>query len=202
MLGHHAGVTQLFNVVDLQHPTHHLLAPKLVERLKVEMSEPPVPAPASSSQRYRGVGPPPCGAHTTGCGLVDLTEETMVAVLDQEHPLDNLHTQATLIELVEANDEVLEGQDVVHPMEQLVLTGLSHEHNRPNAADLHGGLVAELDGARTLRSRSVKSPAHPIMWFMAPWLRYHPSSLSSLRKIYAQGLSIWSRAKEVSDNVG
>jgi hypothetical protein len=39
------------------------------------------------------------------------------------------------------------GWDVVDPMEQLVLTGLGHEHHRPDAVDLHRGLIAELDGA-------------------------------------------------------
>jgi hypothetical protein len=31
-------------------------------------------------------------------------------------------------------------------MEQLMLTGLVHEHHRLDAADLHRGLITELDG--------------------------------------------------------
>jgi hypothetical protein len=32
-------------------------------------------------------------------------------------------------------------------MELLVLAGLTHEHDEPDAADLHCGLIAELDEA-------------------------------------------------------
>jgi hypothetical protein len=45
VFGHHAGVAQLLNVVDLQYPTHHLLMPKLLECLKVEMPKPIMPMP-------------------------------------------------------------------------------------------------------------------------------------------------------------
>jgi hypothetical protein len=45
VLGHHACVTQLRDVVDLRHPTHHLLAPEILERLEVEMPEPFMPTP-------------------------------------------------------------------------------------------------------------------------------------------------------------
>jgi hypothetical protein len=45
VLDHHVGVTQLLDVVDLWHPTHHLLAPELPEHLEVEMPKPLVPTP-------------------------------------------------------------------------------------------------------------------------------------------------------------
>jgi hypothetical protein len=41
----------------------------------------------------------------------------------------------------------LEGRDIVDSREQLVFGGLTHKHNGTDAADLHYGLVAELDGA-------------------------------------------------------
>jgi hypothetical protein len=39
VLGHHTGVAQFLDVVDLRHPMHLLLAPELLDRLKVEMSK-------------------------------------------------------------------------------------------------------------------------------------------------------------------
>jgi hypothetical protein len=35
-------------------------------------------------------------------------------------------------------------------MKQLVLTGLGHEHDRPNAADLHRELIPEHDRATNI----------------------------------------------------
>jgi hypothetical protein len=43
VLGHHAGVAQLLDVVDLRHPAHHLLTLELPERLEVEMPKPLMP---------------------------------------------------------------------------------------------------------------------------------------------------------------
>jgi hypothetical protein len=45
VLGHHVGVAQLLDVVDLRHPTHHLLTLELPERLEVEMPKPRMPTP-------------------------------------------------------------------------------------------------------------------------------------------------------------
>jgi hypothetical protein len=45
VLGLHVGVTQLLDVIDLQHLAHHLLTPELPERLEVEMLKPLVPTP-------------------------------------------------------------------------------------------------------------------------------------------------------------
>jgi hypothetical protein len=43
VLGHHASVAQLLDMVDLRHPVHHLIAPELSECLKVEMPKSLVP---------------------------------------------------------------------------------------------------------------------------------------------------------------
>jgi hypothetical protein len=74
VLGHHAGVAQLLDVVDLRHPTHHLLTPEFPERLEVEMPKPLVPKPGliismsgAPEMQGRGAEPPPCEARTTGC---------------------------------------------------------------------------------------------------------------------------------------
>jgi hypothetical protein len=107
VLGHHTGVTQLLNVVDVRHSTHHLLAPELPERLEVEMPKPLVPTPCliiSTSSEAEG----PSHLHVKHVQpvvpAVDLGEKVTVAVPDLEHPSVNLHSQAALIELAEADD--------------------------------------------------------------------------------------------------
>jgi hypothetical protein len=42
-LGHDVGVAQLLDVVDPEHPTRHPLAPKLPQRVEVQVPEPLVP---------------------------------------------------------------------------------------------------------------------------------------------------------------
>jgi hypothetical protein len=79
--------------------------------------------------------------------VVDLGEKATATVSDLEHPSVNLHSRAALIELAEVDDGVSEGRDVVDSREKLVLIGLTHEHDRLDATDLHRGLIAELDGA-------------------------------------------------------
>jgi hypothetical protein len=150
VLGHHAGVAQLVNVVDMQHLVHHLLAPELLERLEVEVPKPLVPtlgliismsgeAEGSSHIHVKHVHPV--------APVVDLGEKVNAEVPDPEHPSVNLHPRVALVELTEADDGVSEGRDVVDSREQLVLAGLTHEHNRPNDVDLHRRLITELDGA-------------------------------------------------------
>jgi hypothetical protein len=78
---------------------------------------------------------------------VHLGEKVTTAAPDPEHPSVNLDSQATLVELTMADDGVPEGRDVVDPLEQLVLAGLTHEHDGPDVVDLHRGLVVELYGA-------------------------------------------------------
>jgi hypothetical protein len=149
-LGHHAGVAQLFDVVDLRHPAHHPLTPELSERLEVEMPESFVPSLGlivSTSGEAEGSGHLHVKHVQPVAPAVDLGEKTTAVVPDPEHPSVNLHPRATLVELAEADDGVPEGRDVVDPMEQLVLASLGHEHDGPDAADLHRGLIVELDGA-------------------------------------------------------
>jgi hypothetical protein len=150
VLGHHAGVAQLLDVVDLWHPVHHLLAPELPERLEVEMPKLLMPTPGliiSTSGEAEGPSHLLVKHVQPVAPAVDLGEKVTATVLDPEHPSVNLHSRAALVELAETDDGVPEGRDVVDPMEQLVLGGLGHEHHGPDAADLHRGLVVELDGA-------------------------------------------------------
>jgi hypothetical protein len=167
VLGRHACVAQLLNVVDLRHPTHpthDLLTPKLSERLEVEMPKPLMPTPCliiSTSGKAEG----PSHLHVkhiqSAALAVDLGEKATAAVPDLEHPSVNLHSRAALVELVEADDGVPKGRDVVDPMEQLVLAGLSHEHHGLDAVDLHRGLIAELDGAPGAAVQVIEVPNTP-----------------------------------------
>jgi hypothetical protein len=93
-LGHHACVAQLLDVVNLRHPAHHLLTPKLPEHLEVEMPESFVPSPSlivSTSGEAEG----PDHRHVKHVQpvvpAVDLGEKTAAAVPDPEHPSVNLH---------------------------------------------------------------------------------------------------------------
>jgi hypothetical protein len=140
----------LLDIVDLRYPTHHPFTPEFPECLKVKMPEPLVPAPglivpmsceAEGSDHFHVKHVQPVAP------VVDLGEEMVTTVLDPEHPRVNLHPRATLIELDETGDGVPEGQNVVHPMEQLEIAGLNHKHDRPDTADLHDRLVAKLDEA-------------------------------------------------------
>jgi hypothetical protein len=150
VFGHHAGVAQLLDVVDLWHPTYHLLTPELPERLEVEMTKPLMAMSSliiSTSGKAEGLSHLHV-KHVQPVALtVDLGEKATTAVPDPKHPSVNLHSQAALIELAEDDDGVLEDRDVVDPMEQFVLTGLGHKHHGPDVADLHRGLVTEFDGA-------------------------------------------------------
>jgi hypothetical protein len=49
--------------------------------------------------------------------------------------------------MAEADDGFLEGRDVVDSREQLVFVDLTHEHDEPDAANLHHGLIVKLDRA-------------------------------------------------------
>jgi hypothetical protein len=150
VLGHHAGVPQLLDVVDLRHPAHHLLAPELPERLDVVMPKLLVPTPCliiSMSGEAEG----PSHVHVKHvkpiAPVVDLGEKATAAVPNLKHASINLDARATLVNLAEADDGVLDGRNVVDSREQLVLVGFTHEHDGLNAIDLHRGLIAELDGA-------------------------------------------------------
>jgi hypothetical protein len=129
VLGHHACVAQLLDVVDLRHPAHHLLAPDLPEHLEVEMPKPLMPKPSlivSTSDEAEGLDHLHV-KHVQPVALaVDLGEKATTAVPDPEHPSVNLHSQASLVKLAKADDGVPEGRDVVDSMEQLVLAGLTN----------------------------------------------------------------------------
>jgi hypothetical protein len=208
VLGHHAGVAQLIDVVDMRHPVHHLLAPELLERLKVEVPKPLVPM-LGLTISMSGEAEEPSHIHVKHvhpiAPVVDLGEKVNAAVPDPKHPSVNLHPRVALVELIEADDGVSEGRDVVDSREQLVLAGLTHEHNRPNAADLHRGLITELDGAPDAAVQVEEVPDTPGHVVRGTASRYHPSSLSSSesspRKARACGSSMWSRTEEVSDGV-
>jgi hypothetical protein len=119
-LGHHVGVAQLLDVVDLRHPVHHLLTPELPEHLKVEMPESFMPSSGliiSMSGEAKGLGHLHVKHVQLVTPMVDLGEKMTAAVPDPEHPSVNIHPRATLVELAETNDGVLEGRDVVDPME-------------------------------------------------------------------------------------
>jgi hypothetical protein len=137
VLGHHAGVTQLLDMVDLpeclEMEMPKLLVPML--GLIVSMSGEAERLSHILVKHVQPVVP-----------VVDHGEKATATVPDPEHPSINFHSRATLIELVEANDGVSEGWDVVDSSDQLVLTGLTHKHDGPDAADLNCELIAELDG--------------------------------------------------------
>jgi hypothetical protein len=151
-------------VVDLRHPVHHLLVPELPEGLKVEMPKPLMPTPGliiSTSGEVEG----PSHLHVKHVQpitpTIDLGEKTTMVVPDTEHPSVNLHSQAALVELVEADDGVPEGRDVVDSREQLVFAGLTHEHDGPDATNLHRGLVAKLDEAPNVAVQVGEVPNAP-----------------------------------------
>jgi hypothetical protein len=149
-LGHHAGVVELLDVVDPRLPSYHLLAPELAQRLKVEVDEALMPAPAlvvmASGKAYR-----PSDLHVEDvepvAPTIDLSEEAPVRILDLEHPVVDHHLRTPFIELAKAYDGVSQRRDVVDAAKQLVLTRLGHEHHGANTADLDRGLVAKLEGA-------------------------------------------------------
>jgi hypothetical protein len=120
VLGHHACVAQLLDVVDLRHPAHHLLAPDLPERLEVEMPKPLVPMPSlivSTSDEAEGLDHLHV-KHVQPVALaVDFGEKATTAVPDPKHPSVNLHSRASLVKLAKADDGVPEGRDVVDSME-------------------------------------------------------------------------------------
>jgi hypothetical protein len=78
---------------------------------------------------------------------VYLGEKATMAILDMQDPVLDLHAQAILIQLSQADDGVPQRGDVVDTDEQLVLAGLGGEDDGADALDLHGGGVPELDGA-------------------------------------------------------
>jgi hypothetical protein len=78
-----------------------------------------------------------------------------------------------------------------------VLTGLTHEHDGPDTANLHHELVAELDGALVAAVQVGEVPDAPGHVVRGTLLsRYHPSSLSS-----SESSSMWSNVEEVNGGV-
>jgi hypothetical protein len=93
VLGHHASVAQLLDVVDLRHLAHHRLAPDLPERLEVEMPKPLVPTPClivSTSGEAERLGLLHVKHVQPVAPAVDLGKKATVAVPDPEHPSVNL----------------------------------------------------------------------------------------------------------------
>jgi hypothetical protein len=95
VLGHHAGVTQLLDLVDMWHPTHQMLVPELPKCLEVEMPKPFMLVSAliiSTSGEAKGSG----HLHVKHVQLVvptiDLGKKAIVAVPDLKHPSVNLHS--------------------------------------------------------------------------------------------------------------
>jgi hypothetical protein len=95
VLVQHVGVAQLLNMVDLWHPTHHLLTPKLSEHLKVEMPKSIMPTPSliiSMSGEAEELSHLHVKYVQLVAPMVDLGEKATAAVPDLEHPLVNLHS--------------------------------------------------------------------------------------------------------------
>jgi hypothetical protein len=95
VLSHNAGVTQLLDVVDLWHPTHHLLTPELPERLKVEMPKPLMPTTGliiSTSGETEGPSHLNVKHVQRVVPAVDLGEKATAVVQDPEHRSVNLHS--------------------------------------------------------------------------------------------------------------
>jgi hypothetical protein len=95
VLGHHACVIELLDVVYQWHPAHYLPVPKLPKCLKMEMPKPLVPTPGLI-MLMSGEAERPSHLHVKHVQLVvpavDLGEEATVVVPDPEHPLVNLHS--------------------------------------------------------------------------------------------------------------
>ena len=98
----------------------------------------------------------------------------MASTPDAQHTILDLHPQAVLIQLPDADDGVPQGRDVVHADEEAVLPCLGLEDDRADSLDLDGGGVTELDEAlhtgvqvgeelaptsHVVRGTSVKVPA-------------------------------------------
>jgi len=63
----------------------------------------------------------------------------------------DIHTQAVLIQLSQADDGVPQREEVVDTSERPVLSGHGYKDDRADALDLHGRDVPKLDGALNTR---------------------------------------------------
>jgi hypothetical protein len=82
-------------MVDLWHPTHHLITPKLPEHLKVEMPKSIMPTPGliiSMSGEAEELSHLHVKYVQLVVPMVDLGEKATATVPDLEHPLVNLHS--------------------------------------------------------------------------------------------------------------
>ena len=147
---HHTGVTQLIDVVDAGHAANHLLVAELLQGFEMKVPKTLVPAPRliiPARGKTQGVRHLYMEHIKAVASPVHLGEKTAASILDAQHAVLILHPRAILVQLLDADDGVLQGQDVVHPDEKTVLPCLGLEDDQADALDLDGRGITELDGA-------------------------------------------------------
>ena len=129
-LGHHSGVVELFDVVDAGHAADHLLLAELLQGFEVKVPEELMLAPCliiPTRGKAEGVHHLSMEHINVVASPVHLGEKTMTSIPDAQHAVLNLNPRAILVQLLDADDGVLQGQDVVHPGEKTVLPRLGLE---------------------------------------------------------------------------
>jgi hypothetical protein len=199
-LGHHTGVVELLDVVDAGHAVDHLLV-KLLQGFEVKVPKALVPAPCliiPARGKTEGVRHLYMEHIKVVASPVHLGEKTAASIPDAQHTVLNLHPQAVLIQLPDADDGVLEGRDVVHPVRRRCSPFLALKMTEPTPLISTAEASPNLTEPFTPESRS-KNLRRPVIWCVAPVLRYQPSILSSVaplpRKAWVHGSSRWSSAE-------
>ena len=108
-LGHHIGVAELLDVVDIGHVADHLLLAKLFQGLEVKVPETLMPAPClvvPAHGKVEGMRHLHMKHIKAVASLVHLGEKAVASILDAQHAVLDLHPQAVLIELPDTNDGV------------------------------------------------------------------------------------------------
>ena len=108
----------------------HLLLAELLQGFEVKVPEALVPAPCviiPARGKAEGVHHLYMEHIKAVASPVHLGEMAAASILDAQHAVLNLHPRAVLVQLLDTDDGVLQGQDVVHPGEKMVLPYLGLE---------------------------------------------------------------------------
>lgn len=135
---------------DRWQPTHHALAPHLLQGIEVDVAETLVPPPRRCVVA--------CGEadahHRTQGQLVqpvrrapDLDDEVAAPIVDRERPVPDPYVAGELVQLAEAYDAAPKPRDVVDIREDAVLSSIDGEGNCSAPHDLNDGAVPKLDAA-------------------------------------------------------
>uniref|UniRef100_A0A0A9DUI7 Uncharacterized protein n=1 Tax=Arundo donax TaxID=35708 RepID=A0A0A9DUI7_ARUDO len=133
MLRRDAGVAELLDVLQPRQAAHHVLATQLAKRVEANVPIAGMPAPGivvllcreahrACDVEARDVEPIPPTVH--------LGDEMALAIPDAQDAILNQHLRATLIELADTDDAVLQARNEVDVGERLVLTVLPGEQHR------------------------------------------------------------------------